>query len=65
MKFTPFNTIGFSGYVNLGSASIKAESNMIAGNSLGDLSNKTITSLTDSPDSETVTLLMVKFGFKF
>lgn len=52
---------GFSGYINLGGASIKAESNMIAGNSLGDLSKKTITSLTDSPDSETESLPMANF----
>ncbi|MCU7940752.1 MAG: DUF2860 domain-containing protein [gamma proteobacterium symbiont of Bathyaustriella thionipta] len=43
---------GFSGYINLGVAGIKGETNMIAGNSLGDVGQKNIDSLTDSPDSE-------------
>lgn len=43
---------GISGFVNLGAGGIWAESNMIAGNDLGDIGKKRIDSLTDSPDSE-------------
>lgn len=43
---------GISGFINLGAGGISAESNMIAGNDLGDIGKKRIDSLTDSPDSE-------------
>ena len=43
---------GFSGFVNVGIGAIEFETNMIAGNALGDTGDDRITSLTDSPDSE-------------
>jgi len=43
---------GISGFINLGAGGISAESNMIAGNDLGDIGKKRIDSLTDSPDSK-------------
>lgn len=43
---------GISGFINVGAGGISAETNMIAGNSLGDIGKKRIDSLTDSPDSK-------------
>ncbi|MCP3852143.1 MAG: DUF2860 domain-containing protein [Gammaproteobacteria bacterium] len=50
---------GFSGYINMGVAGIKGETNMIAGNSLGDIGQRQISSLTDSPDSESDSLPLI------
>ena len=50
---------GFSGYINMGIVGIKGESNMIAGNSMGDIGRKTIDSLTDAPKTERDTLPMI------
>ena len=47
---------GFSGYINIGLASVTAESNLIAGNRFSDISEKTNNSLADSPDSESDTM---------
>jgi hypothetical protein len=43
---------GFSGYLAIGAAGIKGESNMVAGNTIIDISHRTIYSLNDSPKSE-------------
>ncbi|NIS78928.1 MAG: DUF2860 domain-containing protein [Anaerolineales bacterium] len=43
---------GFSGFVNLGIVYLDVESNMIAGNDLGDVGREKIDSIFDSPDSE-------------
>jgi hypothetical protein len=43
---------GFSGFINIGVGIVSGESNMIAGNNLGDIGKKRIDSLTNSPDSE-------------
>ena len=50
---------GFSGYINMGIVDIKGESNMIAGNSMGDIGRRTIDSLTEAPKSESDTLPMI------
>ncbi len=50
---------GFSGYINMGAAGVKVESNMIAGNSFGDISQRTITSLYSSPESESESLMQL------
>ena len=50
---------GFSGYINLGIAGIKGESTMVAGNSLGNIGQSTINSLTDGPDSESDSMALV------
>ena len=42
---------GFSGYLSLGGGYSHVKSNMIAGNTFGDVGNRTVDSLTDSPDS--------------
>lgn len=42
---------GFSGFVSLGAAYNSAKSNMIAGNTFGDVGNSAVDSLTNSPDS--------------
>lgn len=45
---------GFSGFIQLGAGVTSMESNMVAGSSVsGDLGSRTISSLYDSPDSET------------
>ncbi len=44
---------GFSGYIALGAGFIRGRSNMVAGNSMGDVGEKTITSLYDSANYET------------
>ena len=58
---------GFSGYLAMGAATIKAESNMIAGNSVADVGQKTIYSLTDSADSErdTTPLFNAELAYTF
>jgi len=43
---------GVSGFLNLGTVYIDAESNLIAGNDLGDIGKKEISSIFDSPDPE-------------
>jgi len=50
---------GFSGYINMGVASIKGKSNLIVGNSHIDIGQRYISSLTDRPDSESDSLLLV------
>jgi hypothetical protein len=44
---------GVSGFINVGAGGISGKSNMIAGNSLGDIGKREIDSLNDAPDSET------------
>lgn len=50
---------GISGFINVGAGGISVENNMIAGNSLGDIGNKRISSLTDSPDSNEDMILVL------
>lgn len=50
---------GFSGYINMGFASIKGETNMIAGNSVGEIGQKNIDSLNDGPDSESDSIPLI------
>ncbi|SCY61385.1 DUF2860 family protein [Desulfoluna spongiiphila] len=52
---------GFSGFVNVGIGAMEFETNMIAGNSMGDTGDDTITSLTDSPDSESSATPVLNF----
>jgi hypothetical protein len=43
---------GFSGFINVGLGGVSVESNMVAGNSIVDISKKSIDSIFDSPNSE-------------
>jgi len=42
---------GFSGFLSIGGGYSKVKSNMVSGNAFGDVTDRTIDSLTDSPDS--------------
>jgi len=44
---------GFSGYLKLGGAASRVESNMIAGTFFGNVSNRRIDSIFDSPEDKT------------
>lgn len=44
---------GFSGFIRMGGGVLSYSGNMVAGNGMLDVSDETITSLTDSADSET------------
>ena len=44
---------GIGGFINVGAGWISVESNMIAGNGMGDISKERTDSLTDSPDADT------------
>ena len=57
---------GFSGFVQLGAGVVSIESNMVAGTaSVGDLGSRTISSLYDSPDSETETSVVINGELKY
>lgn len=57
---------GFSGFVQLGVGVASMESNMVAGSSsTGDLGRRTISSLYESPDSETETTFVVNGELKY
>ena len=58
---------GLSGFMNIGGVYLDVESNMIAGNSLGDVGKKVINSIYDSPDSESDVLPLFNFevGYTF
>lgn len=52
---------GFSGFVNVGIGAMEFETNMIAGNAIGDTGDDVITSLEDSPDSESSATPVLNF----
>ena len=52
---------GFSGFIRAGGGFLKYKSNLVAGNDFMHLGDKTIDSLTGSPDSETSGLPLVNF----
>jgi len=52
---------GFSGFLRLGGGVLRYKSNLVAGNDFKHLGEKTIDSLTDSPDSETSGLALFNF----
>ena len=56
---------GFSGFMNIGGVYLDVKSNMIAGNSLGDIGKSVIDSIYDSPDSETDFLPMFNCEFRY
>jgi len=56
---------GFSGYLTLGGGYSHVKSNMIAGNAFGDVGNRTVDSLTDSPDSNSSGSANVNFDLRY
>ncbi len=52
---------GLSGFVNLGVGAISGKSNLIAGNSLGDIGSDPIDSIFAKPDSESTGIPLVNF----
>jgi hypothetical protein len=56
---------GSSGFVNIGGAYLDVKSNMVAGNSLADISEDSISSILDSPDSESDVIPLFSFEFRW
>lgn len=56
---------GFNGFINVGGAYLDVKSNMIAGNSLGDIDNKEIDSIYETPDSDSTLLPLLNFEFAY
>jgi hypothetical protein len=57
---------GFSGFVQLGAGVMSMESNMVAGSSsTGDLGSRTISSMYESPDSETETSVVINGELRY
>jgi len=55
---------GSSGFVNIGGAYLDVKSNMVAGNSLADISKDSISSISDSPDYESDVIPLFSFEFR-
>ncbi len=56
---------GSSGFVNIGGAYLDVKSNMVAGNSLADISKDSISSIFDGPDSESDFIPLFNFEFRY
>ena len=56
---------GFSGYLSIGGGYSRVKSNMIAGNTFGDVGNRTVDSLTDSPDSNSAGSLQFNYDLRY
>ena len=56
---------GFSGYLTLGGGYSHVKSNMIAGNAFGNVGNRTVDYLTDSPDSSSSGSVNVNFDLRY
>jgi hypothetical protein len=56
---------GFSGFVNVGVVYLSVKSNMVAGNDLGDVGERTIDSIFDSPDSENDVLPLLNAELRY
>jgi len=56
---------GFDGFVRLGGGYSWVKSNMVAGNDLGDVGQRKINSLTDSPDSESDGIPQLDWNVKY
>lgn len=59
------NKTGFSGFINFGVGLSSVESNLIAGNDFGNISDDKIDSIQDSPDSETSALPVANFELAY
>jgi len=56
---------GFSGYLSIGGGYNYVKSNMIAGNTFGSVGNRTVDSLTDSPDSNSAGSLQFNYDLRY
>ncbi len=56
---------GFSGFVNVGVGYLSVKSNMIAGTDLGDFGEETLSSIFDSPDSESDALPLINGELRY
>ena len=56
---------GFSGFINVGGGAMAVESNMIAGNDMGDTASKRIDSISQDPDSETNGIPLINFELNY
>lgn len=56
---------GFSGFVMLGAAVNRTESNMISGNNFGNAGEETISSIFDSPDAQTTLFPVFNFDLRY
>lgn len=52
---------GFSGFINIGAAGVRAKSNLIAGNSVADIGNETIPSIFAKPESKSDGIPIINF----
>jgi hypothetical protein len=56
---------GFSGFLSLGGGYNRVKSNMIAGNTFGDVGHRSVDSLTDSPDSKSAGSLQFNYDLRY
>jgi hypothetical protein len=56
---------GFSGFLSIGGGYNSVKSNMIAGNTFGDVGNRTVDSLTDSPDAKSAGSLKFNYDLRY
>jgi hypothetical protein len=56
---------GFSGFLSLGGGYNRVKSNMIAGNTFGDVGNRTVDSLTDGPDATSSGSLQFDYDLRY
>ena len=56
---------GFSGFLSVGGGYSRVKSNMIAGNTFGSVGNRTVDSLTDSPDANSSGSLQFNYDLRY
>ena len=56
---------GFSGFINVGGGAMAVESNMIAGNGMGDTASERIDSISQGPDSKTNGIPLINFELNY
>ena len=56
---------GFSGFLSIGGGYNRVKSNMIAGNTFGDVGNRSVDSLTDSPDAKSSGSLQFNYDLRY
>jgi hypothetical protein len=56
---------GFSGFLSIGGGYNRVKSNMIAGNTFGDVGNRTVDSLTDGPDATSSGSLQFDYDLRY
>ena len=56
---------GFSGFLSIGGGYSRVKSNMIAGNTFGDVGHRSVDSLTDSPDSSSAGSFQFNYDLRY